>query len=112
MSEFEALIQKATESLDAARSLLRDGYPDFATSRAYYAMFYVAEALLAIMGQSYRKHSAAISAFGSAAFAVVRIPTNLLLSAGKVTISGKPSVDIPPGTLNSAFKQAGLRKQE
>jgi len=31
---------------------------------------------------------------------------------GIVTVSGKPSVDIPPGTLNSALKQAGLRKQE
>jgi len=29
---------------------------------------------------------------------------------GTVTVSGKPSVDIPPGTLNSALKQAGLRK--
>jgi uncharacterized protein (UPF0332 family) len=64
MSESDALIQKAKESLDAARGLLRDGYPDFAASRAYYAMFYVAEALLAVQGQSYRKHSATISAFG------------------------------------------------
>jgi predicted RNA binding protein YcfA (HicA-like mRNA interferase family) len=31
---------------------------------------------------------------------------------GTVTVSGKPSVDIPPGTLNSALKQAGLKKQE
>ena len=30
--------------------------------------------------------------------------------SGTVTVSGKPSVDIPPGTLNSALKQAGLRK--
>lgn len=50
MSEAEALIEKAKEGLDAARSLLRDGYPDFSASRAYYAMFYVAEALLAITG--------------------------------------------------------------
>jgi uncharacterized protein (UPF0332 family) len=64
MSEVEALLQKAKESLDAARSLLRDGYPDFSASRAYYAMFYVAEALLAVLGQSYRKHSAVIAAFG------------------------------------------------
>jgi predicted RNA binding protein YcfA (HicA-like mRNA interferase family) len=27
---------------------------------------------------------------------------------GTVTVSGKPSLDIPPGTLNSIFKQAGL----
>jgi predicted RNA binding protein YcfA (HicA-like mRNA interferase family) len=32
--------------------------------------------------------------------------------AGTVTVSGKPGVDIPPGTLNSALKQAGLKKQE
>lgn len=29
---------------------------------------------------------------------------------GTVTVSGKQSVDIPPGTLNSALKQAGLKK--
>ena len=31
---------------------------------------------------------------------------------GTVTVAGKPSIDIPPGTLNSALKQAGLKKQE
>jgi len=34
------------------------------------------------------------------------------IKAGTVTVSGKPSVDIPPGTLNSALKQAGLKQQE
>ena len=28
---------------------------------------------------------------------------------GTVTVSGKPSVDVPPGTLNSILKQAGLK---
>lgn len=28
---------------------------------------------------------------------------------GTVTVSGKPSVDVPPGTLNSIMKQAGLK---
>lgn len=28
---------------------------------------------------------------------------------GTVTVSGKESVDIPPGTLNSILKQAGLK---
>jgi len=28
---------------------------------------------------------------------------------GTVTVSGKPNVDIPPGTLNSVLKQAGLK---
>ncbi len=29
---------------------------------------------------------------------------------GTVTISGKPSVDVPPGTLASVLRQAGLKK--
>ncbi len=32
--------------------------------------------------------------------------------SGKVTVAGKPSVDIPPGTLNSILKQAGLKEGE
>lgn len=30
---------------------------------------------------------------------------------GTVTIAGKPSVDVPPGTLGSVLKQAGLKKE-
>lgn len=30
---------------------------------------------------------------------------------GAVTVAGKPSLDVPPGTLNSILKQAGLKKQ-
>jgi predicted RNA binding protein YcfA (HicA-like mRNA interferase family) len=29
---------------------------------------------------------------------------------GTVTVAGKPNVEIPPGTLNSIVKQAGLKK--
>jgi predicted RNA binding protein YcfA (HicA-like mRNA interferase family) len=29
--------------------------------------------------------------------------------AGTVTVAGKPSLEVPPGTLNSALKQAGLK---
>jgi predicted RNA binding protein YcfA (HicA-like mRNA interferase family) len=31
------------------------------------------------------------------------------VKAGRVTIAGKPSDDIAPGTLNSILKQAGLK---
>ena len=30
--------------------------------------------------------------------------------AGRVTIAGKPSDDLPPGTLNSILKQAALKQ--
>ena len=29
---------------------------------------------------------------------------------GTVTVSGKPNIDVPPGTLNNVLKQAGLKK--
>lgn len=29
---------------------------------------------------------------------------------GKVTVAGKPSVEVPPGTLNAVLKQAGLKE--
>ena len=32
------------------------------------------------------------------------------VKSGTVTVAGKPNVDIPPGTLNNALKQAGLKK--
>ena len=31
------------------------------------------------------------------------------IKAGTVTVSGKANVDVPPGTLNSILKQAGLK---
>jgi uncharacterized protein (UPF0332 family) len=58
------LLIKAHESLTAASLLLQGGYPDFAVSRAYYAMFYIAEAFLEGEGMSFSKHSGVISAFG------------------------------------------------
>jgi uncharacterized protein (UPF0332 family) len=62
--DIELLIEKATQSLDAAELLRQRGYFDFAASRAYYAMFYVAEALLASLGQSYSTHGAVQAAYG------------------------------------------------
>lgn len=62
--EQRELMLKAQQSLDAAKLLLSNDYPDFAASRAYYAMFYIAEAFLAAEGLTFSKHSAVIAAFG------------------------------------------------
>jgi predicted RNA binding protein YcfA (HicA-like mRNA interferase family) len=32
--------------------------------------------------------------------------------AGTVTVAGKPSLDVPPGTLNAMLKQAGLKREK
>jgi uncharacterized protein (UPF0332 family) len=60
----QALMQKASESLQAAELLRREGYLDFAASRAYYAMFYAAQALLLQREMSFSSHAAVIAAFG------------------------------------------------
>jgi predicted RNA binding protein YcfA (HicA-like mRNA interferase family) len=31
---------------------------------------------------------------------------------GTVTVAGKPSLDVPPGTLNAILRQAGLEKEK
>jgi uncharacterized protein (UPF0332 family) len=62
--ETQALLDKARQSLQAAQNLQEDGFLDFAASRAYYAMFYIAEALLIEQGLTYSSHSAVIGAFG------------------------------------------------
>jgi uncharacterized protein (UPF0332 family) len=62
--EIEALLQKARQSQQAVVSLKRDGFLDFAASRAYYAMFYVAQALLLSRGLSFPSQAAVIAAFG------------------------------------------------
>lgn len=59
-----ALLRKAHASLRAAKLLAGERLYDFAVSRAYYTMFYVAEALLLGQGLSYSKHSAVLAAFG------------------------------------------------
>jgi uncharacterized protein (UPF0332 family) len=64
MVEQRDLLQKARESLVAARMLRDGGFPGFAASRAYYAMFYVAEAFLIGKELAFSKHSAVHAAFG------------------------------------------------
>jgi uncharacterized protein (UPF0332 family) len=56
--EQRRLVEQARESLDAAKVLQEAGHHGFAASRAYYAMFYIAEALLLGKGLSFSKHAA------------------------------------------------------
>ncbi|MBP0013675.1 HEPN domain-containing protein [Roseofilum reptotaenium CS-1145] len=75
--EQQKLLEKANRSLQAARELNRTGFPDFAASRTYYAMFYIATAFLEGEGLSYSKHSAVIAAFGRIFARTNRIPVEL-----------------------------------
>lgn len=77
MPEQGALLQKAQDSLRGARLMAGDGLYDFAVSRAYYTMFYVAEALLLGQGLSFSKHSAVIAAFGQRLANTGSVPVEL-----------------------------------
>lgn len=61
--EIRDLITKAQRSVAAAERLMRDGDRDFAVSRAYYAMFYAAHAMLLSRDIRRSKHSGVIAAF-------------------------------------------------
>ena len=54
--------ERAEQSLEAARDLAAGGYYDIAASRAYYAAFYAATAVLLCEGLAFRKHSGVIAA--------------------------------------------------
>jgi uncharacterized protein (UPF0332 family) len=72
--EQAALLHKARASLEAADLLADRGFQEFAVSRAYYAMFYVVEALLLEEGLAFSKHSAVIAAFGKRFTKTGRVP--------------------------------------
>ena len=83
------LLEAARESLAAAKLLLSGDFPAFAASRAYYAMFYVAQAFLEGDAMAFSKHSGTIAAFGQYFAHVGRVPQHLhgvLIAAEKVRI--------------------------
>ena len=58
------LLEKARRSIRATETLLQQGDVDFAAGRAYYAMFYTAEALLSEKDVHSRKHGGVHALFG------------------------------------------------
>lgn len=59
----EKLLEKASRSVQAAENLAKDGDAEFAVGRAYYAMFYAAQALLNEKTLRFRRHSGVHNAF-------------------------------------------------
>ena len=62
--EIHLYLERAKQDLRAVEISIQNDLYHVAVSRAYYTMFYVAEALLASRGEAYSSHSAVISAFG------------------------------------------------
>jgi uncharacterized protein (UPF0332 family) len=91
-----ALLRKAGESLRAAELLAANALFDFAASRAYYTMFYVAEAFLLNEGLTFSSHAAVISAFGRDFARTGRVPVEFhryLIDAQDLRNQGDYDID-------------------
>ena len=89
--EQQELLQQAQDSLNAAKWLMKGEYPGYAAARAYYAMFYIAEAFLEGDRLSFSRHSAVIAAFGRVFAKQKRVPVEFhryLIEAQAVRHSG------------------------
>lgn len=58
------LFDKAMDTIEGAELLLEHGKIDLAAGRAYYALFYIAEALLNEKGLQFSAHGDVIGAYG------------------------------------------------
>jgi uncharacterized protein (UPF0332 family) len=91
------LLKKAEDSLRAAELLSVNGLYDFAASRAYYTMFYIAQAFLLGEGLAFSKHSAVLSAFGQQFARTGRIPAEFhrqLIEAAGIRNQGDYSLEL------------------
>ena len=81
----------AAESIKAARLLADQKLNRFAVSRAYYAMFYCAQALLLAKQLAFSKHSGVIAAFGKEFAKTMELPSEFhrfLIEAAEVREEG------------------------
>ena len=106
------LLDKAGHAIRAATLLLDAGETDFAAGRAYYAMFYIAEALLSEQGLSFSKHTGVHGAFGEHFAKTGRLDPKFhrwLLDAFDYRITGDydTAPATPPAVVQTLLAQAG-----
>jgi len=85
------LLRKAEQKLAASKVLLARGFAEDAVSRAYYAMFYVAEAFLDVERMAFSSHAAVIGEFGKVFAKPGRLPAEFhrfLLEAQQERVGG------------------------
>ena len=77
MKEIQSLVERAAKYLRSAKVLLNEGDYESCVSRAYYAMFYTAEAALLTKGLTFSSHKGVISAFGKHLIQTGEIPKEM-----------------------------------
>jgi len=76
-TESKALLDKAVENIRAITILTNDGIYSIAIGRAYYAMFYCAEAVLLEQGLEFSSHGEVHGAFGRELIKTGKLPNDL-----------------------------------
>ena len=61
--QLQAMIEKSQRTLRVSEQHLADGDFDFASSKAYYAVFHLMQAALLMKAKTYSKHAGVISGF-------------------------------------------------
>ena len=61
--QLKAMLEKSQRALRAAKEHLSRNDSDFASSKAYYAVFHLMQAALLTKGKTYSKHAGVISGF-------------------------------------------------
>ena len=105
------LLDKALDVLEAAEILHRAGKEDSAAGRAYYAMFYVAEAVLYERDLEFSKHAGVHAAFGEHIAKTSEMDPKFhrwLLDAFRVRLTGDYTVDasIGAGDVDEMIKRS------
>lgn len=75
-TEIQSYLERARQDLLAAEQILRDGFYHVTVTRAYYAMFYAAQALLISRDVRRRRHAGVLSAFNEQFIKTGLIETN------------------------------------
>lgn len=73
----KAAFARARDKLEVAQKVLDAGFPADAVSPAYYAVFHVAEAALAVEGHDPKTHSGVKNLFGLFFIKTQRLPADL-----------------------------------
>lgn len=110
--EQAALLEKTAQSIAAARPLSDNDFFEIASSRAYFAMFYAATAVLLEKNLHFRKHSAVHAAFGHdiARPGIVRVELHgWLLDAAKARAVSDYRIEgqITPDETSTHIERAG-----
>ncbi|MBI4430799.1 MAG: HEPN domain-containing protein [Candidatus Omnitrophica bacterium] len=104
--ETKRLLDKSSHSIRAAEILLKEGELDFSASRSYYAMFYVAEALLCEKGfRRSKKHTHVHAAFGENFAKPAILPVKFhrwLIEAFNARVKGDYEADFTATTQDAA----------